>query len=202
MQAAEVLEPISQAAESELPNLDMTDSEEDRPSLTLIVGGKAFRDELAEIISQLYPRALGLSRNPDEARDLLSETAERALRFERHFMAGSNMRAWLNQILFSVFVTRCRRRRRERRALDTMQADPCAWFKSDCAPLMQTFSPRLQAAMQQLPEAFADTLLLVDVGELAYKDAAEELNVPVGTVMSRLHRARKLLREMLGEQAA
>ena len=88
------------------------EDERDRPSFTLIVGGKLFRDQLSEVLPGLYPRAIGLCRNPDDANDLLSDTAVRALRFESHFTPGSNLRAWLNQILFSVFVTRCRRRRR------------------------------------------------------------------------------------------
>jgi RNA polymerase sigma-70 factor (ECF subfamily) len=138
-----------------------------------------------------------LCRDAEDARDLVADTAERALRFSSHFAAGSNLRAWLGQILFSVFVTRCRRQARQRRAHDWLRDDPCAWPNQDLAPVMQDLSPRLRAAIEALPSAFSRTLLLVDVAELSYKDAADELGVPVGTVMSRLHRARRLLRTSL-----
>lgn len=208
MQAAEVLHPtVSSATQAIEPafapgnrssaEAAVDDPVEERPSLSLIVGGRTFRDELARVLPSLQPRALGLCRNQSDASDLLSDTAERALRFESHFVVGSNMRAWLNQILFSVFVTRCRRRRRESLALEMLKDDPCAWFQTDNPAVMQSFSPRLRAALDRLPAVFAETVALVDIGELAYKEAAQELGVPVGTIMSRLHRGRKLLATML-----
>lgn len=207
MQAAQLLDssPSAQPSQDDLESL-----ERERPTLTLIVGGKdalaepteaktreTFRAELAVVLPSLFPRALLLCRDAEDARDLVADTAERALRFSFHFSPGSNLRAWLGQILFSVFVTRCRRLGRQRRAHDWMRDDPCAWPKQDLAPVMQDFSPRLRAAIEELPSAFAETLMLVDVAELSYRDAALELGVPVGTVMSRLHRARRLLRESL-----
>ena len=98
MQAAELLEPL----------------ETTRPSLTLIEGGASFREQLAELAPGLYPRALQLTRNPQRARDLMQDTVLRALRFESTFVAGSNLRAWLGQVLFSVFVSDRRRAKRAR----------------------------------------------------------------------------------------
>lgn len=172
-------------------------TEDERPSLTLILGGHDFRCQLQETIPRLRSRAWSLCRNSPEVDDLVQDTVERALKFEMQFIPGSNMMAWLNQILFSVFITKVRRRARERKAVDLMQNDPCAWFRTDAAPLLQELSPTLQGAIRALPDVFSQTLLLVDVAELPYKDAASELGVPVGTIMSRLHRARRMMRESL-----
>jgi RNA polymerase sigma-70 factor (ECF subfamily) len=163
----------------------------------LIIGGKVFREQLALAAKELLPRALLLTRNLPDAEDLMSETIERALRFEHQFTAGSNMRAWLNQIQYSVFVTRFRRRAREQRALQMMEHDPCAFSEREAITVMHELSPPLQKAIRTLPTVFAQTLLLVDAMEYGYKEAAEQLGVPVGTVMSRLHRARRLLRTAL-----
>lgn len=175
-------------------------AEADRPSFTVIEGGLAFRSQVEALAPKLLPRAMMLCRNSSDAHDLLQDTVERALRFEHHFVPGSNLRAWLYQVLYSVFVTRCRSRGRERRALDRLATDPVAWTQQDPAPMMSSLPPRLAAALASLPEPFQRTILLVDLLELPYKDAAATLSVPVGTVMSRLHRARKMLREALGDE--
>src|SRR6185503_15947519 len=113
---------------------------------------------------------------------------------------GTNLRAWVYQILFSVFVTRYRRSRREKNALRSLAADPCAWTLPErfsapdaSAPL----TPTTQGKLDALPETFRTVLKLVDLDELTYREAASELGVPVGTVMSRLHRGRKLLATQL-----
>ena len=126
------------------------------------------------------------------------------MRFEAQFNPGTNLRAWVHQILFSVFVTRCRRARRERNALDILSTDPCAWTSREPSVEMQHLSPPVARALESLPEAFRKTVTLVDLDELSYKDAASRLGVPVGTVMSRLHRGRRLLAETLrtGAEAA
>jgi len=98
-------------------------------------------------------------------------------------------------ILFSVFVTKCRRNRRERNALDHLSSDPCAWTSQDAAAEMSELSPSLKRALDELPKSFRDAVVLVDLSELSYKDAARRLGVPVGTVMSRLYRGRRLLAE-------
>ncbi len=175
---------------------------ESRPTLTIIEGGAPFRDELDSHAPQLVPRALQLTRNPERARDLVQDTLLRALRFESSFRPGSNLRAWLAQVMYSVFVSQCRRRQRERRVMDGAAMDPVLWTQPEQAPLMSNLSPGMRRALEQLPDAYIDVLMLVDVHELPYRDAAEELGVPVGTVMSRLHRGRRMLRERLMLQAA
>jgi len=151
------------------------------------------RQEMIPVLPSLRAHALKLCLNPAEADDLLQDTVVRALRFERSYQPGTNVRAWLHQILFSVFITRCRRARRERRALESLTVDPCAWTRPDAPPPMQQLSPRVEGAIQALPHQFAAVIRLVDLQEHSYKDAASQLRVPVGTVMSRLFRGRRLL---------
>jgi RNA polymerase sigma-70 factor (ECF subfamily) len=151
------------------------------------------RQEMIPVLPSLRARALKLCLNRAEADDLLQDTVLRALRFESSYQPGTNIRAWLHQILFSVFITGCRRIRRERRALESLTVDPCAWTHRDAPPPMQQLSPRVEGAIQALPRQFAAVIRLVDLQEQSYKDAAAQLQVPVGTVMSRLFRGRRLL---------
>lgn len=159
---------------------------------------RALRDELIELLPGLRARALKLCLNASEASDLVQDTIERALRFEASYRPGTNLRAWMHQVLFSVFVTRCRKGRRERRAIEQLTTDPCAWTRHDPSPAMTSLSPRVQAALAALPAQFGAVVRLVDVDEHSYKDAADRLGIPVGTVMSRLFRGRRLLAASLG----
>lgn len=157
------------------------------------------RAEIAAHLPALRARALRLCRNGADANDLLQDVMERALRFEASWQPGSNLRAWLHQILFSVFVTRTRSRRRERKALEWLTTDPCAWTRPDAPPVMRALTARVVGAIEGLPAPFADAVKLVDLGELTYREAAEALDVPVGTIMSRLSRGRRLLAAALDE---
>jgi RNA polymerase sigma-70 factor (ECF subfamily) len=105
----------------------------------------------------------------------------------------------MHQVLFSVFVTRCRRTRRERRALESLTTDPCAWTRHDPAPAMASLSRRVEEAIAKLPAQFGAVVRLVDLDDHSYQDAADRLGVPVGTVMSRLFRGRRLLAVAIGE---
>lgn len=163
---------------------------------------RPLREELVEHLPGLRARALKLCLNAAEAQDLVQDTIERALRFESSYRPGTNLRAWIHQVLFSVFVTRCRRSRRERRALDQLTSDPCAWTRHDPAPAMNNLPRRVEQAIESLPAQFGAVVRLVDVDEHSYKDAADRLGVPVGTVMSRLFRGRRLLAQALGGETA
>ncbi len=162
---------------------------------------RTMRDEITDHLPALRARAMKLCLNRTEANDLVQDTVERALRFESSYVPGTNLRAWAQQVLFSVFVTRCRRLRRERRAMEVLSTDPCAWTHRDPPPAMNSLSPRVNQALTALPPAFRDAVRLVDLDERSYKDAAALLSVPVGTVMSRLFRGRRLLREALQPDA-
>jgi RNA polymerase sigma-70 factor, ECF subfamily len=164
-------------------------------------GEASLRREICELVPSLRARALKLCLDASEASDIVQDTVERALRFESSYQPGTNLRAWVHQILFSVFVTRCRRRRRERRALESLTTDPCAWTRPEAGPTMRALSPRVEDAINALPVQFAAAVRLVDIGEQSYKEAAEALRVPVGTVMSRLFRGRRLLALSLAEKS-
>jgi RNA polymerase sigma-70 factor (ECF subfamily) len=149
--------------------------------------------ELTTHLKSLKCRALQLCGSAVEAEDLLQDTFERALRFQRGYEPGTNLRAWLNRILMTVFISKKRRSTRERNALARLNADPCAWVRPEPSPEVTSVSPRVKCAVDCLPRKFRDVVWLVDVGDMSYKDAAEQLSVPVGTVMSRLHRGRRQL---------
>ena len=165
---------------------------------------QSFERGLVELLPELRGRACRLAGDPTLADDIVQDTIERALRFGKQYERGTHLRAWVYQILFSVFVSRYRRLRRDKNALRVLASDPCAWtlperFSSPDAGVPLT--TKTQATLDALPETFRVVLKLVDLDELTYREAASELGVPVGTVMSRLHRGRKLLAAQL-EQAA
>jgi RNA polymerase sigma-70 factor, ECF subfamily len=159
---------------------------------------------LVELMPELRGRACRLCGDTTTADDIVQDTIERALKFAKQYERGTNLRAWVYQILFSVFVTRYRRSRREKNALRNLGSDPCAWTVPErFAPPESgvSLSPKTQGKLDALPETFRTVLKLVDLDDLTYREAANELGVPVGTVMSRLHRGRKLLASQMLEAA-
>jgi len=165
---------------------------------------RAFAEELGaklpELMPSLHARALSLCKRPSEAHDLVQDTLLRALCFEAGYERDTNLRGWLQQILFSVFITRCRKAARERRALTALAGDPCAWTQPEAPPVVrQSLTRPVSRALDALPTQFSAVVRLVDLEERSYKDAADALSVPVGTVMSRLFRGRRLLAEALAE---
>jgi RNA polymerase sigma-70 factor (ECF subfamily) len=155
------------------------------------------RAGIVELRSELFGRAMRLSGSREVAEDLVQDTVERAIRFQDQYKHDTNLRAWVHQILFSVFVTRCRRSRRERNAIGVLSTDPCAWTAPEAYPEMQRLSPPVQRALDGLPAGFRRVVVLVDIEEMSYKAAAKRLRVSVGTVMSRLHRGRRALAEAM-----
>ncbi len=162
------------------------------------------RAGLVQLLPELRARALRLCRESAAADDAVQDAFERALRFADQYEQGTNLRAWALQILFSVFVTRWRRSRRERTALEGLSVDPCAWtapagFASpDAGEGALTRATRRK--LQTLPDGFREAVVMVDLQELSYREAARQLGVPVGTVMSRLHRGRKLLAAQMASE--
>jgi RNA polymerase sigma-70 factor (ECF subfamily) len=150
---------------------------------------------VAKLAPELFGYALRMARTPQAAEDLVQDTVERAIRFRAQYTPGTNLKAWLHRILFSVFMTNCRRRRRERNALGLLSTDPCAWTRPEEIVAMPALSPPVARALDALPKGFRDVIILVDIHEMTYKDAARRLRIPVGTVMSRLYRARAAVAE-------
>jgi RNA polymerase sigma-70 factor, ECF subfamily len=156
------------------------------------------RLRMMEVLPQLRLRALKLCRDRDAADDLLQETVLRALSFESSYQANTNLKAWLYQVMFSVFITRCRRRRRNSRFVAEHSADPNLWCGNpEPVKPRESLSPPVERAIESLPTQFGQVVVLVDLHDLSYSEAAEQLGVPIGTVMSRLHRGRRLLKGQL-----
>jgi len=160
----------------------------------------ALRDDLEALLPRLGVLARRLCLTESDALDLVQDTLVRALVYERSFEPGTNLHAWASQILRSVFVSRYRRSKRERRALERLTYDPCSWPHREPTATAAPLGARTQVALSELPDPFRRVVELVDLGGLEYIDAARELAVPVGTVMSRLYRGRRILAARLEDR--
>jgi RNA polymerase sigma-70 factor (ECF subfamily) len=154
---------------------------------------QSFATQLFEHLPSLRRRAMTLCPRSADVDDLVQETFLRAMTHEQQFEAGSNLRAWLMRILFHAFVSRHRRSKRERAALERFaqeldRAEPK--YQVEC---VTEIPERIKRALGVLPDQMAEVIRLVDIDEFSYREAAESLNVPVGTVMSRLFRGRQRL---------
>jgi RNA polymerase sigma-70 factor (ECF subfamily) len=151
----------------------------------------AFESTCLPLMRALHGFAIRLSRKPEDASDLVQETLLRAYRTFQSFEPGTNARAWLLKILHTVFLNRIRK---ERRSADWLPLDEVV--ERVPAALVNAHQPsaaELESALQSLPEPFRVAILLVDVEGLTYEEAAAALTCPVGTVRSRLHRARAMM---------
>lgn len=169
-----------------------------------------YEKEIAGHRRDLYPAALRMTRNPSDAEDLVQESMTRAYAGIRHFTPGTNSRAWLFRILSNTFVSGYRKRQREPLQVlgaefDTLSAadagPPRSAESAEDAVLGQFANSDVREALTELPECFRATVYLADVEGYPYRDIAEMLGVPIGTVMSRLHRARAMLRKRLAAYA-
>jgi RNA polymerase sigma-70 factor (ECF subfamily) len=167
---------------------------------------EAFDAEVLPHLDLLYGNALRLTRSRADAEDLLQETVLRAFRFFDRFERGSNIKAWLLRIQYNLFVNRYRRGVRERDVRESMTHEPSgrdvvsrpalqALTDPDGAAMGPLVQQELALALEQLPEDHRTVIVLADIEELSYKEIAEVMGCPIGTVMSRLHRARRSLRD-------
>jgi RNA polymerase sigma-70 factor (ECF subfamily) len=148
-------------------------------------------------VDRLFRLAMWFERDRSEAEDLVQETMLQALQSFHRFEAGTNCRAWLATILQHVRSNR--RRARDRSLLVEDPDDRVAQMTPFQAPIPQHLSDEdVLAALKRIPVQFQEVIVLCDVEELTYKEIAEVLAIPIGTVMSRLHRGRALLRSELG----
>lgn len=158
----------------------------------------SFALEMLNAIPSLSKRARCLCRNPTDAQDLVQETLTRALTHIEQFEPGTNLRAWLHQILFHSFVSRRRRVTRERAGLARFAAD---YAYLDTEQNRGTrMSPKLESALENLPAKISEVIRKVDIEELSYREVAEEMSIPIGTVMSRLFRGRRRLAEAIADE--
>ncbi len=161
-------------------------------------------EELAmPLFGQLYNFAHWLTQNPSEAEDLVQETYVKALKGFSSFQPDTNFRAWMYRILRNTFLTS----RTGLKATSTVPLDdeenpelPASADTPESLFIDRAQEQLLQSAMEELPLHFREVLLLCDVEEMSYKEISEALSIPAGTVMSRLSRARKSLREILQQK--
>lgn len=168
-----------------------------------------FAEDTSEFMGSLYTAALRMTRNPSDAQDLVQETYLKAYRGYAGFEAGTNLKAWLYRILTNTFINtyRSRARRPEETELDDVEElylfrrlgnreDGIGRSAEDEA-LSWITDDEVKAALESLSESFRMTVLLADVEGFSYKEIAEIMDVPIGTVMSRLHRGRRALEKAL-----
>lgn len=177
---------------------------------------ETFAREALPLHDVLYRQALHLVRNPDTAEDLVQETYLHAFDKFDTFEAGTNLKAWMSRILFNQFVNQYRRRKKQGVSVDLGTVEPFlgqdAKVESDAETetpaemmlderFLESLEGPVRRELESLDERFRDVLLLNTVGGESYADIAQRLDVPIGTVMSRLHRAKATMRERLAEDA-
>ncbi len=173
-----------------------------------------FADEAMEYAPQLYSAALRMTRNQADAEDLVQEAYLRGFRSFHTFQEGTNLRAWLFRILTNAYINKYRAKQRRPqeselgdledlylyRRLGSMETAAASMSAED--QFLDVFTDdEVKQALEDLPENFRLPVLLADVEGFAYKEIAEMLDIPIGTVMSRLHRGRKAMQRALYEYA-
>ena len=167
--------------------------------------GPAISDEVLRHLEPLYATALRLTRNRADAEDLVQDTVVKALRFEDRFERGTNLRAWLYTILHNTWRNRVRDTARATVDVDSTRIDelsaevggPAELETPERLLLRDALGQEVHAALDALPAAFRQAVWLRDVEDFSYAEIAKMLDVPMGTVMSRISRGRRLLFETL-----
>jgi len=173
---------------------------------------KAFEDLVLEHLDMLYAVALRLTRNAVDAQDLTQNTVVKALRFHARFKDGTYIKAWLLTILRNTFINEYRRKVRRpdfveltgSEAAASTAPDPDVAFEpaeDSTTDLLELLDDRVKEAVESLPEDFRMAVIMADLKDKSYKEIAEAMGCPLGTVMSRLYRGRKMLREQLYDYA-
>jgi RNA polymerase sigma-70 factor (ECF subfamily) len=169
-----------------------------------------FEEEALDLSDQVYRVARGLAGSREEAEDLVQDTYMRAFRAWESFTPGTNLRAWLLRILTNLNIDRGRRKQRRPETQPLEEGDYFLYNKLEeqaGQPLEEErvverlSQENVVSALSSVPHDFRDVLVLVDIGDFSYQDAAQILDIPIGTVMSRLHRARRILKSAMAEQA-
>jgi RNA polymerase sigma-70 factor (ECF subfamily) len=169
-----------------------------------------FMKSIDPILDGLLGAAVRVTGSRSDAEDLLQETLLHGYQGWARFEPGTNVRAWMHRILMNTYISSYRRRVRERRALD-VESDPSkrsllitedqeTMEGEDGGVQTRGLGRVVQAALDELPEEFRMVVVMADIGELSYREIADALGCPMGTVMSRLHRGRRALARRLGPQ--
>src|SRR5476651_1222526 len=170
-----------------------------------------FEEEALELSDQVYRVARRLVGSKEEAEDLMQEAYARAFRSWHQYQPGTNLRAWLLRILTNLNIDRGRRTQRSPDLQPLEEGDYFLYNRLESTmpdenPDEERVIERLSQnsvveALAEVPHDFRDAIVLVDIGEFSYADAAQILDVPVGTIMSRLHRGRRILKQRMAEKA-
>jgi RNA polymerase sigma-70 factor, ECF subfamily len=167
-----------------------------------------FEEEALELADQVYRVARRLVRTREEAEDLMQEAYARAFRSWRSYTPGTNLRAWLLRILTNLNIDRGRRQQRTPDMQPMEEGDYFLYNRlaesetSDEERVLERLSQDdIVTALSEVPHDFRDVIVLVDIGDFSYQEAAQILDIPIGTVMSRLHRGRRILKAELAESA-
>ena len=172
-----------------------------------------FEEEALELSDQVYRVARRLVGSREEAEDLDQQTYERAFRSWRQYTSGTNLRAWLLRILTNLNIDRGRRQQRspQTTSLDGELGDYFLYNRLESTAgeenpdeervLSRLSQDSIVEALAEVPHDFRDVIVLVDIGEFSYAEAAQILDIPIGTVMSRLHRGRRILKKNLADKA-
>ena len=169
-----------------------------------------FEEEALELSDQVYRVARRLVGSREEAEDLMQETYARAFRSWRSYTPGTNLRAWLLRILTNLNIDRGRRKQRSPEMQPLEEGDYFLYNrleesggeKADEERVVERLSQDdIVGALSAVPHNFRDVVVLVDIGDFTYADAAQILDIPIGTVMSRLHRGRRILKQAMAESA-
>jgi RNA polymerase sigma-70 factor (ECF subfamily) len=170
-----------------------------------------FEQDVVPFMGQLYPAALRMTRNPCDAEDLVQETFAKAYAAFHQFQPGTNLRAWLHRILSNTFINSYRKKRRE--PIQDLGADFSDDWQTGTDPLApparsaeaealeRLADSDILQALRKLPEEFRVAIYLADIEGYPYREIAELMGTPIGTVMSRLHRGRAKLRRQLAGHA-
>jgi RNA polymerase sigma-70 factor (ECF subfamily) len=172
----------------------------------------SFEVELLGQLDTLYGVSCRMTRSTAEAEDLVQDTVVKAMRARDQFQPGTNLKAWLLRIMTNTFINRYRRGGMERDLIDGPDAESLtdAWVGANTMramrdPETQALTPLVEAEVQRalddLPAEFRLAVVLSDIEELSYKEIADAMGCPIGTVMSRLHRGRRMLQKTLREHA-
>ena len=173
---------------------------------------RRFSEEALPLLDQLYGGALRMTRNPQDAEDLVQETYLKAFNAFGSFKEGTNLKAWMYRIMTNAYINTYRKKQRrpletsaenvtDRQLYTTSSHDSTGLQSAEVEALRNMPDAAIADAMNSLNDDYRMVVYLSDVEGLAYKEIAEALDIPIGTVMSRLHRGRKQLRELLKDVA-